>query len=153
MFIATVSSALNGYSDVNAETRKRVPVVGEMLAYRPSYTAAILRRNETRTITFMASKPWTRFVDPFFLGVLDGPELALSAEGYDLQVVLAREFATEFKVIRKIRPAVRQGSPRYPPFQNRLKNRLNSQNHVGLRLLGCQKLQIFQLFRMAPQRR
>ena len=52
-------------------------------------------------MTFVVSKPWTRFVDPFFLGVLDGLELALSAQGYDLQVVLAREFDTEIAAIRK----------------------------------------------------
>jgi LacI family transcriptional regulator len=99
--VSTVSRALNGYADVNAETRKRIETAAETLGYRPSYAAATLRRMETRTVTFVVSKPWTRFVDPFFLGVLDGLELALSAQGYDLQVVLAREFDTEIAAIRK----------------------------------------------------
>ena len=52
-----------------------------------------------------------------------------------------------------IEPAARQGSPRYPGFHNRLKNRPNSQNHACPRLLGCQKIQIFQLFRLARPKR
>jgi LacI family transcriptional regulator len=99
--VSTVSRALNGYADVNADTRARVQRAAESLGYRPSYAAAMLRGNASRTVTFMVSKPWTRFVDPFFLGVLDGLELALSAQGYDLQVVLAREFDGELAVIRK----------------------------------------------------
>lgn len=99
--VSTVSRALNGYADVNADTRRRVQDAAETLGYRPSHAAASLRGNATRTVTFMVSKPWTRFVDPFFLGVLDGLELSLSAQGYDLQVVLAREFEAEIAVIRK----------------------------------------------------
>jgi LacI family transcriptional regulator len=99
--VSTVSRALNGYADVSTETRRRVQAAAEDLGYRPSYAAAMLRGNATRTVTFMVSKPWTRFVDPFFLGVLDGVELALTAQGYDLQVVLAREFEAEIGVIRK----------------------------------------------------
>jgi LacI family transcriptional regulator len=99
--VSTVSRALNGYTDVSSATRARVEDAAQRLGYRPSHAAAMLRRNETRTVTFMVSKPWTRFVDPFFLGVLDGLELALSAQGYDLQVVLAREFEAEMDVLRK----------------------------------------------------
>jgi LacI family transcriptional regulator len=99
--VSTVSRALNGYADVNADTRARVQAAAEALGYRPSYAAAMLRGNATWTVTFMVSKPWTRFVDPFFLGVLDGLELALTAQGYDLQVVLAREFDAELSVIRR----------------------------------------------------
>jgi hypothetical protein len=41
----------------------------------------MLHRNQTDTVTFIVSKPWTRFVDPCFPGILDGLELALSAHG------------------------------------------------------------------------
>lgn len=99
---STVSRALNGYTDVSAETRARIVSVAEALGYRPSHAAATLRRNATRTVTFMVSKPWTKFVDPYFLGVLDGLEMALSAKGYDLQVTLAREFDRELDTIRRI---------------------------------------------------
>jgi LacI family transcriptional regulator len=100
--ISTVSRALNGYADVNVDTRAKVAAAAESLGYRPSWAAAMLRRAETRTVTFMVSKPWTRFMDPYFLGVLDGLEQALSAGGYDLQVVMAREYDREFDTIRRI---------------------------------------------------
>lgn len=99
--VSTVSRALNGYADVNAETRRKVETAAEELGYRPSYAAAMLRRSQTDTITFMVSKPWTKFMDPFFLGILDGLELAVSAQGYDLQVVMAREFDAELSVLRR----------------------------------------------------
>lgn len=101
MSVSTVSRALNGYADVNAETRKRVQQTAELLGYRASFAAATLRSHQTHTITFMVSKPWTKFVDPFFLGLLDGVEMMLQARGYDLQVVMAREFDQELDIIRR----------------------------------------------------
>ncbi|KPP88308.1 MAG: LacI family transcriptional regulator [Rhodobacteraceae bacterium HLUCCA08] len=99
--VSTVSRALNGYDDVNADTRKKVEQAAETLGYRASFAAATLRSNQTQTVTFMVSKPWTKFVDPFFLGLLDGVEMVLQAQGYDLQVVMAREFETEIDIIRR----------------------------------------------------
>ncbi|MCA3454115.1 MAG: LacI family DNA-binding transcriptional regulator, partial [Rhodobacter sp.] len=55
--VSTVSRALNGYTDVNAATRAKVAAAAEELGYRPSYAAAMLRRNQTDTVTFMVSKP------------------------------------------------------------------------------------------------
>jgi LacI family transcriptional regulator len=100
--VSTVSRALNGYADVNAETRAKVAAAAERLGYRPSYAAAMLRRNQSDTVTFMVSKPWTKFVDPIFLGILDGLEHALSAQGFDLQVVMARDYEAEHDVIRRV---------------------------------------------------
>jgi LacI family transcriptional regulator len=105
--ISTVSRALNGYTDVNPGTRARVAEAAETLGYHPSWAAAMLRRAETRTVTFMVSKPWTKFLDPFFLALLDGLELALAAAGYHLQVVMAREYDREFETIRRIVAAAR----------------------------------------------
>lgn len=98
--VSTVSRALNGYADVNAETRKRVERAAETLGYRPSHAAAMLRRNQTGTVTFMVSKPWTKYVDPYFLGLLDGLEMMLTASGLDLQVVMARDYDREIDIIR-----------------------------------------------------
>ncbi len=98
--VSTVSRALNGYADVNAKTREKVEQAAETLGYRPSHAAAMLRRNQTGTVTFMVSKPWTKYVDPYFLGVLDGLEMVLTAAGLDLQVVMAREFDREIDIIK-----------------------------------------------------
>ena len=99
--VSTVSRALNGYSDVNKETRNKIETAAKELGYRASFAASSLRSNQTQTVTFMVSKPWTKFVDPFFLGLLDGLELVLQARGYDLQVVMARDFDTEIDIIRR----------------------------------------------------
>ncbi len=101
MSVSTVSRALNGYSDVSRATREKVEAAATALGYRPSFAAATLRSNQTQTITFMVSKPWTKFVDPFFLGLLDGVEMVLQAQGYDLQVVMAREYEQEIAIIRR----------------------------------------------------
>ena len=97
--VSTVSRALNGYGDVNADTRRRVEEAAERLGYQASHAASTLRRKKTNTVTFMVSKPWTKFVDPYFLGIIDGLELALTAQGLDLQVTLARDFDNELEVI------------------------------------------------------
>lgn len=99
--VSTVSRALNGYDDVNAETRRRVQEAAERLGYRASHAASTLRRKQTDTVTFMVSKPWTKFVDPYFLGIIDGLEMALTANGMDLQVTMARDFDSELDVIRR----------------------------------------------------
>ncbi|MYA87901.1 MAG: LacI family transcriptional regulator [Boseongicola sp. SB0662_bin_57] len=98
--VSTVSRALNGYSDVKLETRRKVETVAEQLGYRASFAASSLRSKQTNTVTFMVSKPWTKFVDPFFLSLLDGVELSLQAQGYALQIIMAREYETEFEIIR-----------------------------------------------------
>lgn len=100
--VSTVSRALNGYSDVSPKTRDRIEQVARDIGYQPDHVASMLRRNTTRTVTFVVSQPWTKYVDPFFLGVLDGLELALTAQGYDLQVVMARDTERENEVIHRI---------------------------------------------------
>jgi len=99
--VSTVSRALNGYGDVSPETRRRVEETAERLGYRASHAASTLRRKQTNTVTFMVSKPWTKFVDPYFLGIIDGLELALTANGLDLQVTMARNFDAELDTIRR----------------------------------------------------
>jgi LacI family transcriptional regulator len=99
--VSTVSRALNGYADVNADTRQRVQEAAERLGYRASHAATTLRSSQTNTVTFMVSKPWTKFVDPYFLAIIDGLELALSAQGLDLQVIMARDYDSEIDVIRR----------------------------------------------------
>lgn len=99
--VSTVSRALNGYADVNADTRRRIEETAEALGYKPNFAASMLRKNLTNTVTFMVSKPWTKYMDPYFLGVLDGLEMVLTAQGFDLQVVMARDYDSEIDVIRR----------------------------------------------------
>ena len=102
MSVSTVSRALNGYSDVSQETRRKIEAAAREIGYRPNYAASVLRNQQTQTVAFMVSKPWTKFVDPFFLGLLDGLEMALQARGYDLQVVMARELDSELPILQRL---------------------------------------------------
>ena len=102
MSVSTVSRALNGYSDVNPQTRSRIEATAREIGYTANYAASVLRRQRTRTVTYIASKPWTKFVDPFHLGLFDGLEAALQVEGYDLHVVMARDFDGEMKIIQRL---------------------------------------------------
>lgn len=53
-------------------------------------------------MTFVVSQPWGKYLDPDFLGVLDGLEMALTAQDYDLQVVMARDAEREADVTHRI---------------------------------------------------
>lgn len=102
MSVSTVSRALNGYSDVNPKTRSKIEAAAREIGYSANYAASVLRSQRTRTVTYVASRPWTKFVDPFHLGLLDGLEAALQVEGYDLHVVMARDFDGEMKILRRL---------------------------------------------------
>lgn len=53
--ITTVSRALNGYPDVNPETRRRVLEIAEQLNYRPNQVARSLVTQHTRTVGLLVS--------------------------------------------------------------------------------------------------
>jgi DNA-binding LacI/PurR family transcriptional regulator len=53
--VTTVSRALNGYDDVNEETRKKIKQVASELAYSPSAVARSLVSKKTRTIGLIIS--------------------------------------------------------------------------------------------------
>ena len=88
--IGTVSRALNGRSDVSAETRKRVLEAATALGYSPNQSGRSLRQGATSMIGFMvttkrerAAKDWN-----FFMSVFDGLHSSLTARGFDLLVLL-----------------------------------------------------------------
>jgi LacI family transcriptional regulator len=54
--VTTVSRALNGYSDVNEDTRKKIKSIAEKLNYRPSAVARSLVLKKTRTIGVILSE-------------------------------------------------------------------------------------------------
>ncbi|TVY03245.1 LacI family DNA-binding transcriptional regulator [Cohnella terricola] len=53
--VTTVSRALNGYDDVNEETRKKIKQVAEELSYSPNVVARSLVSKKTRTIGLIIS--------------------------------------------------------------------------------------------------
>ncbi len=100
--ISTVSRALNGYDDVNDLTRRRVEDAAREIGYSANYAATSLRSSRTSIITYLASRPWTKFVDPLHLSLLEGLEMVLQARGYDLHVVMARGFDNELQILKRL---------------------------------------------------
>lgn len=86
--ITTVSRALNGYSDVNLDTKRRIMEVAERLNYHPSQVARSLVMKRTRTIGLLISdfnrEPGGQY---FMFDVLAGIHERLAAVGYDLTLV------------------------------------------------------------------
>jgi len=85
--ITTVSRALNGYSDVNEKTRKRILKIAEELSYYPSAVARSLQGKKTNTIAFA---PWLRdhIESRSFFKEIVGV-LALGCLKYDLSLLVS----------------------------------------------------------------
>lgn len=82
----TVSRALNGKADVNAETRKRVLEAASALGYVPNQSGRSLRKGATNTIGLMLTSG-TEVAsnnDDFFPSVVDGMQAALLPHHFDL---------------------------------------------------------------------
>ncbi|CAH2405858.1 LacI family DNA-binding transcriptional regulator [Mesorhizobium ventifaucium] len=88
--IGTVSRALNGRADVNAETRQRVLDAARKLNYSPNQSGRNLRRGATQSIAFMLQPhPGDQqYGEPFFIPFLTGLQAKLAEHGIDLMVVM-----------------------------------------------------------------
>ncbi|WP_421762031.1 substrate-binding domain-containing protein [Devosia sp.] len=85
----TVSRALNGKPDVNAETRARVLEAAQRIGYAPNASARNLAKGVTNSIGFMIElNPVTASnSDNFFMGVFDGVQSVLRLHGLELLVL------------------------------------------------------------------
>jgi DNA-binding LacI/PurR family transcriptional regulator len=88
--IGTVSRALNGKADVNAETRRRVLEAAEKLGYVPNQSGRSLRKGTTGVVGFMmqTGPEITSQGDAFFMSVFDGVQTVLSRHKLDLVALL-----------------------------------------------------------------
>lgn len=88
--IGTVSRALNGRADVNAETRERVLAAAAKLKYSPNQSGRSLRRGATHAVAFMLNPhPGDQqYGEPFFIPFLGGLQAELAEQGLDLIVVM-----------------------------------------------------------------
>ncbi|KXU92118.1 LacI family transcriptional regulator [Caballeronia megalochromosomata] len=100
--VSTVSKALNGREDVNADTRKRVLEAAELHGFSPDPAARRLRRRSADTIAFVVSPPQTSFAHPFFLDMLMGVNEAMDNTGYQVIVASARSVETEIDVFKRL---------------------------------------------------
>ncbi|HWH93243.1 MAG TPA: LacI family DNA-binding transcriptional regulator [Baekduia sp.] len=90
--IGTVSRALNGYADVNPETRERIVRLAEELDYTPSASARTLvtQRSHVVGVFLDTGEGHPDLQHPFFHEVLAGVQETAGAQGFDLLL-----FATE----------------------------------------------------------
>ncbi len=88
--IGTVSRALNGRDDVNAETRQRVLNAAAKLKYSPNQSGRALRRGSTHAVAFMLNPhPGDQqYGEPFFIPFLVGLQAKLAERGLDLIIVM-----------------------------------------------------------------
>ncbi|WP_321342188.1 LacI family DNA-binding transcriptional regulator [uncultured Cohaesibacter sp.] len=86
----TVSRALNGKADVNAETRRKVLEAAEELGYVPNQAGRSLRQGTTRTIGLILDHDSSTgsTSDNFFPRVIDGLQRVLTRHGLDLVLLL-----------------------------------------------------------------
>jgi LacI family transcriptional regulator len=90
--IGTVSRALNGYTDVNPDTRERIIRLAEELDYTPSASARTLvtQRSHVVGVFLDTGEGHPDLQHPFFHDVLVGVQETAGAAGFDLLL-----FATE----------------------------------------------------------
>jgi DNA-binding LacI/PurR family transcriptional regulator len=86
---ATVSRALNGNPNVNAETRQKVLEMAQRLGYAANQAARSLAQGVTHSVGFMIEldQESTTSTDYFFMGVVEGMQAVLAAHGLDLLVL------------------------------------------------------------------
>ena len=101
--IGTVSRALNGRPDVNAETRARVSAAAVAFGYAPNHSGQSLRRGQTSNVAFVlaASREAPEHGDPFFMGLFEGIQSRLALHALDLVVLLSRAGEDEHAFLRR----------------------------------------------------
>jgi transcriptional regulator with XRE-family HTH domain len=84
--IGTVSRALNGYADVNPDTRERIVRLARELDYTPAAAARSLvtQRSHVIGVFLETGEGHPDLQHPFFHEVLVGVKNAIGAGGYDL---------------------------------------------------------------------
>ncbi len=100
--VSTVSRALNGYTDVNENTRARVLNAAKKYGYTANPAARGLRTRSSGLVAFVLSPPQKGFANPFFLDLMVGIEARLHEIGYNLVVVSARSFEDELERFKEL---------------------------------------------------
>ena len=82
----TVSRALNGYPEVNAETRRRVDEVARKVGYRPNPHAMRLATGRSHAIGHVLPSDRMLLIDPHFSDFIAGAGDVYSANDFDLML-------------------------------------------------------------------
>ncbi len=89
---STVSRALNGYSDVNADTREKVLRAAQEIGYKANPTAKRLASGKSRNVGIILPASSRMFVSPAFSKVLAGAAAFLAKHEYQLIVTTISEW-------------------------------------------------------------
>ncbi len=102
--IGTVSRALNGRSDVNPETRKRVFEAAAKFGYVPNQSGRSLRQGTTNAIGFMIemNSETSLHGDTFFMSVFAGVQSVFKAHHLDLVVLLCPFDDDPYEHLRRV---------------------------------------------------
>lgn len=87
----TVSRALNGYPEVNAETRARVQAAARRHGYAPNQMARRLATGRSMAIGHVVPLAAHQIINPLFAEFIHGAGEAYSAAGYDMIVSVVPE--------------------------------------------------------------
>ena len=98
---STVSRALNGYTDVNPDTRQRVIDAASALGYQPNPLSVRLRLGRTGAIGVLLTPPQRHFADPFFLELIQGIDDTMQTQGLDMLVAPIHSGDDEIAVFRR----------------------------------------------------
>lgn len=83
--VATVSKALNDYSDIGEATRKRVHEVAKRLGYFPNSSARALKTNRTYNLgVLFVDEANSGLTHDFFSQILESFKVTAQSRGYDL---------------------------------------------------------------------
>lgn len=100
--VSTVSRALNGYTDVNAETRQRIEREAERMGYRASSLGIKLRTGRNRTTGFVMPPTRYELADPVFLAMLAGAEEVLRKAGIQLLITTSGGSEDQMPALRRL---------------------------------------------------
>ena len=85
---ATVSKALNGYTDISEETRALVLETARRLHYVPNKAAQLLKTKQSHSIgVLFVDKTMSGLTHEYFSAVLDGLRIEAEKQGYDITLI------------------------------------------------------------------
>ncbi len=100
--ITTISRALAGYSDVNAQTRAYILEVAQQLGYQPNGVAQQLRRQITNTLGLVIPANAHDFSGDFFSQLLRGISAEAAEQHFDVLISSARSEEEELGIYRRL---------------------------------------------------
>ena len=89
--VATVSKALNDYSDISENTRKRIKAKAAEMGYLPNMAAVALKTNRTYNLGILfVDEANSGLTHEFFAGVLQGIKAQAESLGYCITFITNR---------------------------------------------------------------